>query len=61
MADVPFCQFVVLFFVFPVEVVSAFSWEPGGCKFAVIHGESPRISASFYSLEKEASVALQSE
>ncbi|KAK2557121.1 Eukaryotic translation initiation factor 3 subunit B [Acropora cervicornis] len=41
------------------EVVSAFSWEPGGCKFAVIHGESPRISASFYSLEKEASVALQ--
>lgn len=63
-----FCQFVVLiwFFVclfsfFPLEVVSAFSWEPGGCKFAVIHGESPRISASFYSLEKEGSVTLQSK
>lgn len=40
------------------EVVSAFSWEPGGSKFAVIHGESPRISASFYSMDKQRSAAL---
>ncbi|XP_058950716.2 eukaryotic translation initiation factor 3 subunit B-like [Pocillopora verrucosa] len=40
------------------EAVTAFSWEPGGSKFAIIHGESPRISASFYNMEKQGSVSL---
>lgn len=29
----------------------AFAWEPTGSKFAFIHGESPRISVSFYSIK----------
>ncbi|XP_063444701.1 eukaryotic translation initiation factor 3 subunit B-like [Mytilus trossulus] len=32
------------------ESVMAFAWEPTGNKFAFIHGESPRISVSFYSI-----------
>ncbi|XP_067673505.1 eukaryotic translation initiation factor 3 subunit B-like [Haliotis asinina] len=32
------------------EIVHAFAWEPNGNKFAFIHGESPRISVSFYML-----------
>ncbi|XP_070581351.1 eukaryotic translation initiation factor 3 subunit B-like [Ptychodera flava] len=43
----------------PVEQVEikdsilAFAWEPaGGCKFAVLHGESPRICVSFYNVTK---------
>lgn len=35
------------------EPITAFAWEPNGHKFALIHGESPRISASFYEMEKE--------
>lgn len=37
-------------FVFLSESVMAFAWEPTGNKFAFIHGESPRISVSFYSI-----------
>lgn len=32
------------------ENVLAFAWEPNGHKFAYIHGESPRISVSFYNI-----------
>ena len=48
-------------FVLFTEAVTAFSWEPGGSKFAIIHGESPRISASFYNMEKQGSVSLLSK
>jgi len=34
------------------DTIQAFEWEPNGNKFGVIHGESPRICASFYELEK---------
>ncbi|CAB3991027.1 Eukaryotic translation initiation factor 3 subunit B [Paramuricea clavata] len=34
------------------EAVSAFAWEPQGDTFAIIHGESPKISASFYRCQK---------
>ena len=30
------------------ENVLAFAWEPTANKFAFIHGESPRISVTFY-------------
>lgn len=33
------------------DPVTAFEWEPTGSKFCVIHGDSSRISASFYKLE----------
>jgi len=34
------------------ETVHAFSWEPVGSKFAVIHGESSVLNVSFYGLKK---------
>lgn len=34
------------------EAVSAFAWEPHGDKFAIIHGENPKINVSFYSCHK---------
>merc|ERR1719310_1756183 len=34
------------------ETVHAFSWEPVGSKFAVIHGESSLLNVSFYGLKK---------
>merc|ERR1712168_229715 len=34
------------------EPIEAFEWEPNGCQFCVIHGETPRITASFYELEE---------
>lgn len=34
------------------ESVHAFSWEPIGSKFAVIHGESQTLNVSFYGLKK---------
>jgi translation initiation factor 3 subunit B len=34
------------------DPVDAFEWEPNGSKFCVIHGENPRITASFYQLEE---------
>ncbi|XP_043485001.1 eukaryotic translation initiation factor 3 subunit B [Leptopilina heterotoma] len=30
------------------EPIHAFAWEPVGCKFAIIHGEVPTVSVSFY-------------
>lgn len=34
------------------ESVHAFSWEPIGSKFAVIHGDSQSLNVSFYGLKK---------
>lgn len=34
------------------ESIVAFSWEPTGTKFALIHGESPNVSVSFYNVCK---------
>jgi len=34
------------------ETVHAFSWEPIGSKFAVIHGSSQSLNVSFYGLKK---------
>merc|ERR1711915_1048144 len=34
------------------ESVHAFSWEPIGSKFAVIHGDSASLNVSFYGLKK---------
>ena len=33
------------------ETIQAFAWEPVGSKFAVIHGESPTTSVSFYEVK----------
>ncbi|XP_076808792.1 eukaryotic translation initiation factor 3 subunit B-like [Clavelina lepadiformis] len=33
------------------EQVNAFAWEPTGNKFCCLHGESPRISATFYEIK----------
>ncbi|KAK3091595.1 hypothetical protein FSP39_021018 [Pinctada imbricata] len=33
------------------ENVMAFAWEPTGTRFAYIHGESPRISVTFYQIK----------
>lgn len=38
------------------ENVMAFAWEPTGNKFAFIHGESPRISVSFYNIKPQGKV-----
>jgi len=32
------------------ETIIAFAWEPVGTKFAIIYGESPRITVSFYDI-----------
>lgn len=42
------------------EAIIAFAWEPGGSKFCILHGETGRISASFYDMEIQGSVELQS-
>merc|ERR1712045_758155 len=34
------------------ETVHAFSWEPVGSKFAVIHGDAQSLNVSFYGLKK---------
>ena len=34
-----------------VYQVNAFAWEPTGNKFCCLHGESPRISATFYEIK----------
>jgi translation initiation factor 3 subunit B len=34
------------------EPVLDFAWEPVGSKFAIIHGENPNISVSFYCVKK---------
>jgi len=38
------------------DPISAFAWEPTGSKFAVIHGETPRINVAFYNVKAEAKV-----
>lgn len=48
----------------PVDVVEmkesiiAFAWEPNGSKFAVLHGEPPRISISFYHVKNNGKIEL---
>jgi len=34
------------------DPVTAIEWEPNGSKFCVIHGETPRICASFYEVQE---------
>jgi hypothetical protein len=33
------------------EVIHAFAWEPVGSKFAIVHGDGPNISVSFYGVK----------
>ncbi|CAB1344107.1 unnamed protein product, partial [Coregonus sp. 'balchen'] len=40
------------------ESIIAFAWEPNGSKFAVLHGESPRINASFYHVKNNGKIEL---
>merc|ERR1712168_1621487 len=42
------------------ESIQAFAWEPVGSKFAIIHGDTPRIAASFYSVNvKGSAIAIE--
>lgn len=43
------------------EGIIAFAWEPNGSKFAVLHGESPRINVSFYHVKNNGKIELTSE
>ena len=57
-------NFIKLFnfsFVTLSENISAFSWEPVGNKFAVIHGDSPHINVSFYGIKPGGTVSLLSK
>lgn len=38
------------------ESIQAFAWEPVGSKFAIIHGEAPRIAVSIYGVNAKGSV-----
>ncbi|KAF7495017.1 Eukaryotic translation initiation factor 3 subunit B [Sarcoptes scabiei] len=38
--------------------IVAFNWEPFGSKLAIIHGESPSYTISFYGINKETTVTL---
>lgn len=49
-----------LFPSFPESII-AFAWEPNDSKFAVLHGESPRISVSFYHVKNNGKIELLSE
>uniref|UniRef100_A0A5F8AGL6 Eukaryotic translation initiation factor 3 subunit B n=1 Tax=Macaca mulatta TaxID=9544 RepID=A0A5F8AGL6_MACMU len=40
------------------ETIIAFAWEPNGSKFAVLHGEAPRISVSFYHVKNNGKIEL---
>ncbi|XP_033630442.1 eukaryotic translation initiation factor 3 subunit B-like [Asterias rubens] len=40
------------------ETITAFAWEPTGSRFCCLHGESPRISASFYKIHEKGKVEL---
>lgn len=46
-----FCYLSNVFVMQVKESVHAFSWEPVGSKFAVIHGESQSLNVSFYELK----------
>lgn len=52
--------FSYFFFAFS-ENITAFSWEPVGNKFAVIHGDSPHINVSFYGIKHGGTVSLLSK
>lgn len=43
------------------ETIIAFAWEPNGSKFAVLHGEAPRISVSFYHVKNNGKIELISK
>ena len=45
---------------FPESII-AFAWEPNGSKFAVLHGESPRINVSFYHVKNNGKIELISK
>ncbi|XP_038067508.1 eukaryotic translation initiation factor 3 subunit B-like [Patiria miniata] len=40
------------------ETITAFAWEPTGSRFCCLHGEAPRISASFYKIHEKGKVEL---
>ena len=44
-----------------LETIIAFAWEPNGSKFAVLHGEAPRISVSFYHVKSNGKIELISK
>lgn len=48
-------------FCFVTESIIAFAWEPNGSKFAVLHGETPRISVSFYHVKNNGKIELISK
>eukprot|EP00069_Balaena_mysticetus_P004155 bmy_17114T0 len=41
-----------------IKTIIAFAWEPNGSKFAVLHGEAPRISVSFYHVKNNGKIEL---
>lgn len=43
------------------EPVVAFSWEPVGSKFAIIHGDAPMHTIAFYGIKQGTTVALLSK
>lgn len=43
------------------EPIQAFAWEPVGSKFAIIHGEAPNISVSFYGIKTGQTPSLLSK
>ena len=47
-----FVQLIIPDVISFAEPIIDFDWEPNGSKFVVIHGESPRISVSFYDIEE---------
>lgn len=47
--------------VLVTETIIAFAWEPNGSKFAVLHGEAPRISVSFYHVKNNGKIELISK
>ena len=48
-------------FFLALETIIAFAWEPNGSKFAVLHGEAPRISVSFYHVKNNGKIELISK
>ena len=43
------------------EPIHAFAWEPVGSKFAIIHGDVPNVSVSFYEVRYGHKPTLLSE
>ncbi len=44
-----------------LDQIVAFSWEPVGNKFAIIHGDGPQFSVSFYGIKPGGTVTILSE